>query len=508
MRTPRASLPVIIAALLLSSGPVHAAGASSITFSPAVWKFGAIAQGARVQMTVEVTNHSRAPATVTFVSTCSCLTVEPETRVIAAGAAASFALGYDSTDDTGNTVKAYIVRTDLPGEQRLSYILRGTVRAEHPASAPADAWTRQDSAGSAAAQPRNTLADQMPRNTVADVSYYYTPGCRSCEEFLSTEVSRLEKKLGIQIDIKRKDVLDPTLYEELSSFARSRGQGVRALPALRFGTTLLQGDQEIRARFAEILTASAPPTPAPADAAAPAPLSDRLAVLPVVAAGLIDGINPCAFTTLIFLLASLALAGRGRREVLVIGAMFSLAVFLTYLGIGFCLFAALRAASAVAIVSVLLRWALVILLFVFAGLSVYDYALIRGGRPTEMLLQLPSALKRQIHSSIRTRVRTAALVGSSLVLGFLVSVFEFACTAQVYFPTLAYLARVHRQLDAVGLLVLYNLCFIAPLLVVFGGSYYGVSSTRITTFFQAHMGKVKLALAFVFAGLAVFTLVG
>jgi len=433
--------------------------------------------------------------------------VEPISQVIPAGGAASFALGYDSTDDTGNTAKAYIVRTDLPGEQRLSYVLRGTVRAEHFASAAAGAWTRQDSTGTSAEHPRYSVAFGQPRSTVAAISYYYTPGCRSCEEFLSTEVPRLEKKLGIKIDIQRKDVLDPALYEELSSFALSQGQSLRAIPALRIGTTLLQGDQEIRARFAEALTSSVPPTPAAA-AAVPAPLAERLAVLPVVAAGLLDGLNPCAFTTLIFLLASLALAGRGRREVLVIGAMFSLAVFLTYLGIGFGLFAALRAASAVAIISVLLRWVLVILLFVFAGLSVYDYALIRGGRPTEMLLQLPSALKRQIHSSIRTRVRTAALVGSSLVLGFLVSVFEFACTAQVYLPTLAYLARVHRQFDAVGLLVLYNLCFIAPLLVVFGGSYYGVSSTRITAFFQAHMGKVKLGLAFVFAGLAVFTLVG
>jgi cytochrome c biogenesis protein CcdA len=94
------------------------------------------------------------------------------------------------------------------------------------------------------------------------------------------------------------------------------------------------------------------------------------------------------------------------------------------------------------------------------------------------------------------------------VLGFLVSVFEFACTGQVYLPTLAYLVRVQRQIDAVGLLVLYNICFVAPLLLVFGGSYYGMSSVRIATFFQAHMGKVKLGLAVVFAGLAVFTLVG
>jgi cytochrome c biogenesis protein CcdA len=495
MRQYRASVPAVLIALLLSSGPLHAADVPSLTFSPEVWKFGMIAQGARIESTVVVANHSRAPATVTFVSTCSCLTVEPNSRLIAGGGEASFRLGYDSTDDTGNTAKAFIVQTDVPGMERLPYILRGTVRAERAAPAPDGSWTRQGS---------GAIANPSPGS--ATLQYYYTPGCRSCEEFLSTEVPRLEKERGLRIDIQRKDILDAALYEELFSFAASQGQSIRAIPALRVGMTLLQGDQEIRAKLAEVLTST---LPAPASApAASAPLADRLAVFPVMAAGLLDGINPCAFTTLIFLLASLALAGRGRREVLVIGAMFSLAVFLTYLGIGLGLFAALRAASAVAIVSVLLRWVLVIVLFVFAGLSIYDYTLIRRGRPTEMLLQLPTALKRQIHSSIRTRVRTAALVGSSLVLGFLVSIFEFACTGQVYLPTLAYLARVHRQLDAVGLLVLYNLCFIAPLLLVFGGTYCGVSSARITAFFQAHMGKVKLGLAAVFVGLAVFTLVG
>ena len=167
MQRHRASLPIILAAFVLSSGLLHAAATPSITFSPAVWKFGAITQGARVQMTVVLTNRSVHPGAVTFVSTCSCLTVEPVSQVIAARGEASFALGYDSTDDTGNTAKAYIVLTDLPGEQRLSYILRGTVRAEHPASAPAGAWTPQDSTGISPAQPRNNAAAQMPRSTAA-----------------------------------------------------------------------------------------------------------------------------------------------------------------------------------------------------------------------------------------------------------------------------------------------------------------------------------------------------
>jgi cytochrome c biogenesis protein CcdA len=454
-----------------------------------------ILQGARIQGSVIVSNPGPRAVTVSFIPTCTCLTVSPGSRAIPAGGDAVFLMEYDSKDDVGKTIQGFLVRTDEPGAPPTHYLVRGTVRAERGAApAPTGAWTRQEAGGAA------------PGAGVT-LSYYYNPGCRSCEEFLSVEVPRWEKKLGLSIDLLRRDVLDSAAFQELRAFAAPRG-GVRAIPALRGGEVLLQGDQEIRARF-ESAVRSAALAARPAAAAAPAaPFGEQLALLPVIAAGLIDGINPCAFTTLIFLLASLALGGRGRREVLLIGALFSFAVFITYFAVGLGLFAALRAASVVGIVSIILRWVLVAALVVFAGLSIYDYTLIRAGRPTEMLLQLPNALKKRIHASVRTHVRTAALVGSSLVLGFLVSLFEFACTGQVYLPLLGYLARVHREGYAVGLLLVYNFCFIVPLLVVFAASYLGVSSGRITKVFQRHMGLVKLLLAVVFLGLAVFTLVG
>jgi cytochrome c biogenesis protein CcdA len=481
-----------------------AQAAPALTFSPPEWKFGMIRQGDRIQGTVSVGNHTNHALTVSFIPTCTCLTVSPAAQDIPAGGRAVFTMDYDSVDDVGITIKGYLVRSDPPAStEPVHYLLRGVVRtyrAAAPSSGTAEsgvsrgAWSRQEPAPAAAVQK-------------VSLFYYYTPGCRSCEEFLSTEIPRLEKKLGIRIDMQRRDVLDTAAFEELSAFASAHGQKVHAIPALRMGETLLQGDPEIRAGL-EGLLVSAAPRPAPAAAAEPAPAGDRLALLPVIAAGLIDGINPCAFTTLIFLLASLALGGRGRREVLLIGALFSFAVFLTYFAVGLGFFTALRAASVVSLVSLLLRWVLVAALVVFAALSIYDFTLIRAGRPAEMLLQLPKALKRQIHASVRTHVRTATLIGSSLVLGFLVSLFEFACTGQVYLPLLGYLVRMHRQGDAIGLLLIYNLCFIAPLLVVFAASYLGVSSGRITTLFQRHMGTVKLLLAVVFLGLAVFTLVG
>ncbi|HTP58725.1 MAG TPA: DUF1573 domain-containing protein [Spirochaetia bacterium] len=487
---------------LIACAVTHPAAAKpALVFSPAEWKFGMIRTGEKIQTVVTVRNTGDEEVTVSLLPTCTCNTAAPAERVIGPGGEGAFLITYDSSDDTGITRKDFIVRTTPTGVAPLFYTMTGVVRG-------------QRQAGAQGAAPPPVSGSWSAPITVA---YYYTPGCRSCQEFLSTEIPRLSRQLGVPIVVEQKDLLQPSVYEELTGIAAAHGQTVREIPVLRAGDTLLQGDANIRRLLASTLLSQAAQTPRAALAlrtprAAPAPITpgfpQRLAAVPVALAGLIDGVNPCAFTTLIFLLASLALAGRDRRQVLLIGSLFTVAVFLTYLGIGYGLFTVLRAASSVAVISLVLRWALVAVLIVFAGLSVYDYALIRRGRPGEILLQLPSALKRHIHASIRNRARTAALVGSSLVLGFLVSIFEFACTGQVYLPMLAYLVRMQGGLAAVGLLLLYNLCFIVPLLVVFGASYLGVSSGRITTWFQSHMGKVKLGLAAVFLALAALTLVG
>jgi cytochrome c biogenesis protein CcdA len=138
-------------------------------------------------------------------------------------------------------------------------------------------------------------------------------------------------------------------------------------------------------------------------------------------------------------------------------------------------------------------------------MSVYDYALIRTGRSREILLQLPERFKQRIHRDIRERTRAAGLAASSLALGFLVSVFELACTGQVYFPTLVYLVRVRPGAGSFLLLLLYNLGFILPLAVVFSLAWWGVASQRLASFARRSLAGVKLTLAALFLGLAVLT---
>jgi cytochrome c biogenesis protein CcdA len=488
-------LAALLAAALLPALPARAAAAPALALTPTTFDFGMIRQGGIVETGLTAANRSARPLAVTIVPLCDCLLAQPLSAVIPAGGSAVFALRYDSRDDSGITRKSFLVTTDDPGTAKTYVELHGTVRAEAAAGqgpSPSGPSTAQAEGGALA------------------VRYYYSPGCRSCEDFLGREVPRLERSLGARIAVEKRDILQPGAWDRLLAEAAAAGVQIRGVPVLVAGTVLLQGEKEIEAGARAALESMLGGSPAAAAVEATLPgvspgLSAGLSTLAVAAAGLLDGINPCAFTTMVFLVAALAVAGRGRRDVLVIGALFTMAVFLTYLAVGFGLFSALRAASAVPLVSRLLRWVLVAVLAVFAGLSIYDYAVIRRGEPAKILLQLPSALKRQLHRSIHAQARTAALVGGSLLLGFLVSVFEFACTGQVYLPTLAYLARSRRDASAAGLLVLYNACFILPLLVVFAASALGVTSGRIAALYQKRMGAVKLGLAAVFLGLAAFT---
>ena len=89
--------------------------------------------------------------------------------------------------------------------------------------------------------------------------------------------------------------------------------------------------------------------------------------IPVFLAGLLDGINPCAFTTLIFLISYLRLLGRRGREVLKIGFSFTLAVFVSYFLIGLGFFQALRLADSFSLVSRIIRFGMIGLLFFLGG---------------------------------------------------------------------------------------------------------------------------------------------
>lgn len=501
-----------------------------ILFSDIEWELGDIPQGQERNIKINIKNTGETPVNFSFQSTCACLSVAPESLVIQPGSTESFTLSFLEKEESGPFTKHLVIRSDYPGLNKAFFQVRGVLTLpgrqgqtgpEGSSQAPAD--SSPAAAGSVPpGEPESSLK-------IVRGEYYYDPACRECAFFLAETIPRMERKLDISIELALFDILVPKNFERLDNLLAALGLpgGAKAFPVLIIGGDVLAGDRDIDTLAEELFRKKAlskedpeltspgtagdtgdagamPPEDAPAEGGQKA--AERLVLAPVFLAGLLDGVNPCAFTTLIFLIAAMTLAGKKQREVLIIGSFFTLSVFVSYYLIGLGFFAVLRRAALYPMVSLVLRYILAAVLLTFAVLSAVDYFRIRRGRPGDMLLQLPKRMKRAIHSSIRGSLRSPALAGSSIILGFLVSIFELGCTGQIYFPTIAYVIRSGGGLKGYLALGVYNIGFIIPLAGVFVLAYRGMGSKKIGDIFAKHLGAVKLATAGLFILLAGLTL--
>ncbi len=229
---------------------------------------------------------------------------------------------------------------------------------------------------------------------------------------------------------------------------------------------------------------------------------EDLGILVVISAGLLDGVNPCAFTVIIFFLSYLAYMGRGRREIATVGIVFTAAVFVTYFAIGVGLAGLLSTAEAwSSTFRRVLYGATAALVLGAALLSLRDAVLCLKGQTADLVLSLPKFLQSKIRLTISKRARLGLTVLATAVLGGLVALFEFPCTGQVYLPVIVFGLHHLPQFvwGPVGWLLIYNLCFIVPLVVIFVAVLFGLTSERLTSFFRRHMAATKFAMAGLFA---------
>jgi cytochrome c biogenesis protein CcdA/glutaredoxin len=227
-------------------------------------------------------------------------------------------------------------------------------------------------------------------------------------------------------------------------------------------------------------------------------------ILTVAFAGLVDGLNPCAFATLVFFVSYLTLSGRQGREILAVGAAFTLGVFLAYLAVGLGFYKVLDLLGD--LLTTLGRWVYGLTGLLCAALAVFsflDFLKARRGEIGDMSLNLPHSLRMRINAVIRRGRGSQAFVAGSFVTGIVVSFLELACTGQVYLPTIIFVvSQPEMRGRAFVFLVLYNLLFILPLVVVFILAYYGTGSKQFTRFLQERAAMVKLGMTLLFAALA------
>ncbi|MGQ9553715.1 MAG: cytochrome c biogenesis protein [Anaerolineae bacterium] len=343
-------------------------------------------------------------------------------------------------------------------------------------------------------------------------AYLYQPGCEACER--AEYDLRLLQDTYPQLIVERYSAVDEAALAEWLGDRYGLTEERRLVaPAFFVGDDCLL-DKEVTFKRLEALISSYVPQGAPRiwegwendKLAAEQRVIERFrsfGLLTVFAAGLIDGINPCAFATLVFFISYLSVTGRSRGQVLGIGLSFTIAVFFTYLMIGFGLYRLLAEVTMLSVLGKVIYAATAAVCLAMAVISGRDALRARRGRSEAMTLKLPTRLRRQVNRAIRESLSLRATVAAALLAGVLVSTVELACTGQIYLPTLMFVAgRPELKASAAAALAIYNLAFVVPLVVVFAVAAYGVGSERLRLLLTRHTATVKLLTAALFLALA------
>lgn len=357
---------------------------------------------------------------------------------------------------------------------------------------------------------------QERKKDASEIVFFFSPSCHDCQK-VKKSFPGLIAKHGGRFRVDYRDISAIENFTRLLELSQQEEQNVK-VPSVYFAGKLLVGAEEIRARLEGLL--------ASADASAPGAVrlslsGDPLArfssftLLAVGTAGLVDGINPCAFTVIVFFVSFLALQGFARRHLALIGSFFIAGVFITYLLIGLGLFQFFYKISAFWLVRSIFNWTvggLSVVLGIAAVIDAVKFA--RTGKPEGMILSLPQSVKNRIHSVIGARYRGGAageglprLILSAFATGFIISLLEAVCTGQMYLPTIVFVLKSGQpKTGALAYLLLYNLMFIVPLAVILLCSVFGTSSSRFAGFMSRHFIGVKTLMAVMFFLLGLFLL--
>ncbi|WP_424245226.1 cytochrome c biogenesis protein CcdA [Elusimicrobium posterum] len=235
----------------------------------------------------------------------------------------------------------------------------------------------------------------------------------------------------------------------------------------------------------------------------------------ITGAGLVDGINPCAFAVIVFFISFLTVYKYEKREIIIVGTVYCFSVFTAYILMGLGLFNFLYAMGSFYYVIMGFKYLTIALCALFFILSVYDLIIYKiTGNADKILLQLPKSYKEYIHKVMRFFLKdkeksTLRLILASAAVGFVVSLVEAVCTGQVYLPTIVLILKEADEhfWRAITYLLTYNLMFIVPLIVIFVLTLMGYESKGFNNFLKKHLALTKLLLSAVFLALLILLVI-
>ncbi len=201
----------------------------------------------------------------------------------------------------------------------------------------------------------------------------------------------------------------------------------------------------------------------------------------VVGSAAIDSINPCAIGVLILMVSVVLGNGQSPKRLLAVGGAYIFAIFATYLlaGLGLVYFL-----SEIPIVFAEYLSLFVGSLVILAGvLEIKDYFWYGKG----MSLQIPKKYAAKIHDWSTSKTSIFGV----MMLGAFVAAVELPCTGAPYLAIINILS-VNFNAWALGMMVIYNIVFVAPLVAILFMVAGGTKISSVAKWKEESKGVMRL----------------
>ncbi|MBU1165173.1 hypothetical protein KKA15_06480 [Patescibacteria group bacterium] len=185
----------------------------------------------------------------------------------------------------------------------------------------------------------------------------------------------------------------------------------------------------------------------------------------IIGAALLDSINPCAISVMVFLLTYLLAIG-SKKLIVKVGIVYVVTVYISYFLAGLGLFSVIAAVN----ISRYIIFGAGVLLILAALVNIKDFFWYGKGFSLEIPASKRPIIEKYIHK---------ASIPAAIVLGFLVSAFELPCTGAFYLAVLSLLAKNETMVLGFVYLLIYNLIFVLPLIIILVVVYKGYSSEKL-----------------------------
>lgn len=222
----------------------------------------------------------------------------------------------------------------------------------------------------------------------------------------------------------------------------------------------------------------------------------------IISLAAVDAVNPCALSVLtLVLITVLTRNPRARRNVLLAGLAFSASVFVMYLFYGLVIIRFLQIIQVLTSIRLWLYKILGLAAIVLGVLHIRDFLSYKpGGLGTEMPMSLRPKLKRIISKVTGPK--------GAFAVGAFVTIFLLPCTIGPYIICGGILCTL-SLLEVLPWLLLYNLIFVLPMLLITGICYVGFAAVEdVVGWKEKNIRYLHLVAGLIISGLGLAMVLG